>query len=244
MIEPIEVLVPRRLVESRHVVHAAISDTRGNVIAQAGQPGLVTFWRSSAKPIQALPFVAGGGMDAFDLSDADIAIMCASHHGEPFHVKQVEHILQNIGYDESYLRCGAHPPLHGPSAKALAERGEEPRAVHCNCSGKHAGMLALTKLIGADPQRYLEPSHPAQQRILETVAAFSGVDKRRRAHRCGRLWSARLWPAARRDGDSVRTACLRRGNRRCMGLIHRHRGRKRCKRTRHSSRGLILFAFT
>src|SRR5690606_24923465 len=145
-----------------HRVHAAVCDPAGNVIAHAGQTGMYTYWRSSAKPIQALALVAVGGAEAFGLTPADIAIMCASHEGEPFHVEQVEHILQLTGFDESDLKCGVHPPQHAPSARALAERGEAPRAVHNNCSGKHAGMLAHAKLIGADPATYLEPSHPVQ----------------------------------------------------------------------------------
>ena len=177
--DPIEVLVYRAdTVESRHRVHAAICGPEGNVIAQAGDPEVCTFWRSSAKPIQALAFVAGGGMEGFGFGPADLAIMCASHEGEPFHVAQVERVLRVAGFDESFLLCGVHPPEHGPSAKALAERGEAPRAVHNNCSGKHAGMLAHAKLIGADPATYLDPSHPVQQRILRAVEAFSGTRRR------------------------------------------------------------------
>lgn len=180
MNDPIEVLVYRGdMIESRHTVHAVICDPLGNTIAHAGQPGMCTYWRSSAKPIQALSFVAAGGAQAFGLGPADIAVICASHDGEPFHVKQVEHILQAAGFDEAALKCGVHPPLHGPSARALAERGEAPRAVHNNCSGKHAGMLAYTKLIGADPATYLDPSHPVQQRILATVEEFTGVERAR-----------------------------------------------------------------
>jgi len=177
MFEPIEVLVYRGdLVESRHRVHAAICDPRGNVLAAAGQPGMVTYWRSSAKPIQALPLVAAGGVEAFDFVPADIAVMCASHEGEPYHVEQVQQILRKAGLDASALKCGAHPPAHGPSARALAMRGEAPSAMHNNCSGKHAGMLAHAKLIGADPESYLDPDHPVQQRILAAVAAFTGLE--------------------------------------------------------------------
>ena len=163
------------IVESVHRVHAVLTDAAGNVLACAGDPDLVTYWRSAAKPFQVLPLVVSGGREAFGLDEADIAVMAASHHGEPEHVLQVQHILAAAGISEDALKCGVHAPLDSTASARLRAAGEEPRAVHSNCSGKHAGMLAHARLIGADLEGYMEPSHPVQQRVLETVAAFAGL---------------------------------------------------------------------
>lgn len=187
--ETIRVSVSRGpLVESEHRVHAVLADTDGKVLARAGEPERRTYWRSAAKPLQALPFLAVGGPTTYDLTPADVAVMCASHHGEPAHVRQVQHILAAADLSEESLQCGVHPPLDKAAALRLEEAGEPPSAVHNNCSGKHAGMLAHTRLLGADLSTYLHPSHPVQRRILEVVSAFSGVaeeDVRVGADGCG-----------------------------------------------------------
>lgn len=174
--DPIQVTVSRGdLVESVHLVDAVVVDREGAILASAGDARRVTYWRSSAKPFQALPTVRKAAQASRPLQDAEISVMCGSHAGEPAHVEQVAALLARFGLDESHLRCGAHPPLHDPSAKALWQAGEEPRRIHCNCSGKHAGMLVHAQLIGADLATYLEQHHPVQQAILETVSLFSGV---------------------------------------------------------------------
>ncbi len=106
----------------------------------------------------------------------EIAVIAASHTGQPFHVAAVESILKKIGIDESALHCGAHYPYNEAAAHALIERGEKPRAVHNNCSGKHAGILALCKVLGGDLSTYLEVSNPAQQAILSFCARMSDDD--------------------------------------------------------------------
>lgn len=180
MFPPIEVRVFRgELVESVHLVDAAVVDAQGALIASAGNPGRITYWRSAAKPFQLLPLVEAGGVDRFGLDARDLAVACASHSGEPVHVAQVRHFLAAAGLDEAMLQCGAHPPLHEPSARLLQARGESPAPIHCNCSGKHAAMLALARLLGADTARYLEPEHPVQKRILDAVAAASGMPRER-----------------------------------------------------------------
>lgn len=175
-VPPVEVRVYRgEVVESVHQVDVAVVDARGRLLASAGDPKRVTFWRSAAKPFQLLPFVEAGGAERFGLEPGDLAIACGSHGGEPVHVGQVRHFLSAAGMDEGFLRCGAHPPLHEPSARALQARGEAPGRIHCNCSGKHAAMLAFARLLGADPAQYLDPDHPVQERILEAVARETGV---------------------------------------------------------------------
>lgn len=175
MMDPIRVTVTRGdLVESVHLVDAVVVDGAGKVLAAAGRPESVTYWRSSAKPFQALPLVRRLVDSSLELAEEEVAVMCASHSGEDAHVQQVEGLLERFGLDESYLRCGAHPPLHEPSAQSLWRAGQAPRPIHSNCSGKHSGMLVHAKLMGAELSTYLDPDHPVQQAILEVVAAFSG----------------------------------------------------------------------
>lgn len=175
-VDPIYVEVRRGgLLESVHRVHAALVDAAGNLLAYAGDPRRVAYWRSAAKPLQLIPFVAAGGDRVYGLGPADLAVMAASHHGEDAHVRQVQHILARTGFDEAALQCGAHPPIDREAAERLLRAGEKPRPIHNNCSGKHAGMLAHARLLGADPARYREPDHPVQRRILETIAAFAGI---------------------------------------------------------------------
>lgn len=176
MFPPIEVHVYRGAqVESVHLVDAAVVDAQGKLVASAGDPGRVTYWRSAAKPFQLLPLVEAGGVERFGLDARDLAVACASHGGEPVHVEQVRHFLAAAGLDEASLQCGAHPPLHEPSARALLARGEAPRPIHNNCSGKHAALLALARLFGAGTGGYLEQDHPVQRRVLEAVAAATGT---------------------------------------------------------------------
>lgn len=167
------------IVESVHRVHVAVADAVGQLRAGAGDPGLVTFARSAVKPIQALPLVDDGVLDAFGFSDRELALCCASHNGETEHVEVALAMLAGIGLEESTLACGAHPPFHEPAARALAEQGIEPGRIHNNCSGKHAGMLALARYHNWQVAGYHEAAHPVQQRMLEEMSTWSGVARDR-----------------------------------------------------------------
>jgi len=176
--DAIRVVVTRGdLVESVHRVDAVVADTQGKALAACGQADLVTYWRSSAKPFQALPLIRKALAEGVGFSDEEVAIMCASHAGEPEHVALVARLLERFGLSEEHLACGAHPPLHEPSAVQLWRAGKSPGRIHSNCSGKHTGMLIHAKLIGADLSSYLDPSHPVQQAIIATVEAFAGVPR-------------------------------------------------------------------
>ncbi|HEY9180440.1 MAG TPA: asparaginase, partial [Candidatus Baltobacteraceae bacterium] len=118
-----------------------------------------------------------GARERFGLEPREIAVMAASHTGQAFHVRAVQSILAKIGMDERALQCGVHAPYNVQAAQALQDAREQPSALHNNCSGKHAGILALATIIGADPATYLEASNPAQRRILELCARMSGVDE-------------------------------------------------------------------
>jgi L-asparaginase II len=131
--------------------------------------------RSAVKPLQALPLVEDGVDARFGLSQAELALCCASHSGEPRHTEEAELILRKIGADEEALACGPHAPFHEPSARALRETGREPTRIHNNCSGKHAGMLALARFHGWPLAGYHLPGHPVQQRMLHEISRWTGV---------------------------------------------------------------------
>jgi len=162
-------------VESLHRGSVAVVDERGGSIAACGDPGESVYARSAAKPFQALPLLLAGGERRFRLGDAHIALMCASHGGEPRHVRAAEELLRRGGFGVADLRCGAHWPMHEPSARALMRRDEKPTALHNNCSGKHAGMLLACRLLGFDPAGYAEPAHPLQRRIRGLLAEYAGI---------------------------------------------------------------------
>ncbi|MDQ6766506.1 MAG: asparaginase [Candidatus Eremiobacteraeota bacterium] len=165
------VLVTRgTLVESQHCVCYAVLDIDGHLRASHGDIDRLVYMRSAAKPLIATAVVSSGAADRFGFSDEEIALTAASHSGEPRHVATAQKILQKIGLDESALRCGVHAPTHGPSADALCEAGELPRAIHNNCSGKHAGILALAVHRGLSPEGYLAADHRAEVEILDVCA--------------------------------------------------------------------------
>ena len=164
--EAVVEVVRGTVVESRHRVHAAVVDAAGLVRASTGEPEMVTFIRSAAKPFQALPVISEGAMDRFGISLEEIAVACGSHSGEPRHVEAVTSILRRIGLDGEALACGPHAPFDAGTRRELAEAGLEPGRLHNNCSGKHAGMLAIARVNGWDTTGYHHPEHPVQGRIL------------------------------------------------------------------------------
>ncbi len=163
------------VVESRHTVHVAVCDAKGTVVSALGDPKTLTFYRSAAKPMQALPLVEEGVFEDLEMTMAELALCCASHEGEPEHISGARSILEKAGADESMLRCGAHPPYSPAAAAALVAAGSAPNRIHNNCSGKHAGMIALALAMGWDPADYHEVDHPLQRRMLAEVSRWSGV---------------------------------------------------------------------
>ena len=163
------------IVESRHRIAAAVCDAGGRVAAAVGDPGLVTYMRSAAKPLQALALIESGAARAFGLTSAEIAVTCASHSGEEIHVRTVRSVLAKAGVPEGALHCGVHPPIDRASAAALVAAGRAPTEVHCNCSGKHSGMLAVCAHRGWPLDGYWLPGQPLQQLLLGNVAAMAGL---------------------------------------------------------------------
>jgi L-asparaginase II len=164
------------IVESVHYGVIAVADAEGDVLARAGNTGTVAYYRSSSKPIQAVSLVESGAADHFGFTDAEIAVICGSHGGEDIHVEAVMSILDKIGCGPDALACGAHMPYDKQAARDLQEREEAPTVLHNNCSGKHAGMLALARFHGWPIGGYQLPRHPVQQAMLQVVAAFAGLE--------------------------------------------------------------------
>jgi len=174
-VEPLVEVIRSGRVESVHYGAVAIVKANGDLVAHVGDPDLVAYLRSTAKPIQLLPLIESGGADRFGFSDRELAVMAASHSGEPRHVETVQGILHKIGLDESALQCGAHTPRSEESIRLLRESGRESTPIYNNCSGKHAGMLAHAIHRGLSTHDYLDPQHPIQIAIFNALADMSGV---------------------------------------------------------------------
>jgi L-asparaginase II len=161
--------------ECVHFGAVAVCDTQGRVLAQAGDPHWVTFTRSTLKALQALPFVRGGGPQRFGFSRENLAMMCASHSGEPMHVAQVQEMLDKAGVPYKALQCGCHVPLFAELGIAPAPAAGSYDERHHNCSGKHAGFLAWCVQHGKPTANYMAPGHPLQQAIRREVAQVVGL---------------------------------------------------------------------
>lgn len=167
------------LVESVHRGHIAVVDTQGRLVASIGNPEVTTFARSSAKPLQAIPVIESGAVEAYGLVPEEIALMCASHNGESGHLEAIERFLNKLGLNGDHLACGPHYPYYEPAADRMKHNGEVPTTLHNNCSGKHSGMLALALRLAAPLEGYESPAHPVQQLMLATVSAMSGIPSER-----------------------------------------------------------------
>ena len=154
---------------------AAVVTPDGKLVYGYGDVEAVTYLRSTAKPLQVLPFVEAGGVEAFGLTDRELALLCASHSGTDEHVAVVREIQRKIGVQESDLLCGAHMPYDSATAEEMIRRGEKPTSNRHNCSGKHTGMLASAVLNGFAKEEYLGFDHPVQKLILQTVSEMTDV---------------------------------------------------------------------
>ncbi|MGB5012735.1 MAG: asparaginase [Pyrinomonadaceae bacterium] len=162
-------------VESIHRGHLIVLDGNGEKVFSLGDPSTVTYFRSSAKAFQAIPFITSGAADAFDFTEEEIALSVASHSGEQRHVEIAAGMLAKVGLAESDLRCGAHLPFDEAESHRMIAAGEKPTQLHNNCSGKHSAMLAFAKHIGADITSYESPDSRIQRRILRCVSDFTEI---------------------------------------------------------------------
>jgi L-asparaginase II len=163
------------LIESRHRGAVAIADADGRLLLALGDTMRPVFPRSAVKLMQAIPLVESGAADAFGLGDSELAIACASHSGDAVHVETVRRLLAEAGASESMLVCGTHWPMSERAARELTRNGRTPSAIHNNCSGKHAGMVATALHLGLRPQGYGRPDHPVQTEIARVISEICGV---------------------------------------------------------------------
>ena len=163
-------------IESMHVAYAVVVDGDGQIVKNWGDPDYLTCVRSALKPFQASAAVSAGATDAAGFTSAELALMCASHNGEEIHIQTAKEMLEKLGYDMSYYECGSHAPYDRKSKIELIKNSQEPTPLHNNCSGKHAGMLCLTKYLKADPAGYTNVEHPVQQAIMKQIMKFSELE--------------------------------------------------------------------
>lgn len=175
--EPLFHLTRGEIIESQHRGALALADTAGNLLAWAGDPQHVIFMRSSSKPFQALPLIESGAAEHFGLNLKQIALICASHAGSQEHVQTAEAIQKAAGIEETDLLCGVHVPGDEEAARLLIIEGKDPRPNQHNCSGKHSGMLALSRYLNEPTGSYLELEHPVQRRILITLAEMCDISE-------------------------------------------------------------------
>ncbi len=180
--QPIFELSRGNIPESVHFGALAVVDSRGNLVADYGDPYAITYLRSSAKPFQAMPFLEHGGQAAFDLTPKEIALICSSHSGTDVHYAAVKALQAKTGVKESDLLCGTHELSYKPTVEAMRARNEPLTPNRHNCSGKHTGMLAYTllKKISLEERpnnpTYINPNHPIQKEILRTFAEMCSLE--------------------------------------------------------------------
>lgn len=176
-LEPLIELTRNGLPECLHFGSVAVVNTRGELVAYAGDAHLRTFTRSTLKALQALPFVSSGGHTQLGFSEAEVAMLCASHNGEDAHVAAAESMLGKAGLHYKTLRCGCHVPGLFTLLDQAPPEGLQFDERHNNCSGKHAGFLAHCVLSGWPVQDYIAPEHPLQQAIRRDVARAVGMEQ-------------------------------------------------------------------
>ncbi len=163
------------LVESRHRGSVSVVDSEGAAVLSIGDVDRRVFPRSAVKALQALPLLERGIADKYGLTDEEIALACASHSGEPDHVRVASSMLAKAGQDAGCLECGTHWPMGEVANRALAAEGGAPNALHNNCSGKHAGFICLACGTGEDPKGYVSAHHPVQRMVREALEDITGA---------------------------------------------------------------------
>ncbi len=175
---PILVEVRRgAIVESRHRGVIVVAEPDGGITARLGDDGFITSTRSTIKPIQAIPFITAGAADHFSVDGRELAVVCASHDGEPIHTETVAGMLARAGLDESALLCGEQAPYNPEAAKKLEAAGRPFTQLHNNCSGKHTGMLMTAVLRALELDDYVSAGHPVQREIVSTFARFADLEE-------------------------------------------------------------------
>lgn len=177
MSEPLVNVIRGGRVESIHRGDWVLVDVHGRILAHKGDPMKRTYWRSSAKPFQAIPTLEAGAEEKYALTVEEISLLCASHNGEVRHVETALAILHKMGLDESALDCGAAQPMLLEAAFDTVQRGESFSQLQNPCSGKHSGMLALCLINGWPLENYISKDHPVQKAMLKSIAHAVSMDE-------------------------------------------------------------------
>ena len=174
---PLTVEVTRGdMVESRHMGACVVVDADGGILHAWGDQDRVVYPRSAIKPLQTSVLIETGAADAYQLTDAELALASASHGATSEHVDGIGAWLKRIGLGPEDLECGGHDPTDADAAKALFRAGKEPGRIHNNCSGKHTGFLCTALHMGEPTKGYLNPGHPVQDRLFAILGEMGGAD--------------------------------------------------------------------
>lgn len=165
------------IVENIHRGDIVVSDWEGNILKSVGDTRKLTFLRSAAKPFLALNTILSGAADFYRFDDEELAVMCASHRGEPCHIEVLARISGKMSIKLENLHCGITEPFSRSSAINVYKSGGALTPLHCNCSGKHLGMLSVCMVKGYPLENYYSITHPVQQEDLGILAEFSGLDR-------------------------------------------------------------------
>ena len=159
--------------ESVHRGAVCVIDADGETVLAAGAVGRPILPRSAIKPLQAIPYIEDGAADVWKSTGEELALACASHSGDPIHLRTARGWLDRLGLPETVLACGPHLPLGHMSAVCMEANGETPSRLHNNCSGKHLAMISQALNNGQPLEGYARPDHPVQQRIRETLGEMT-----------------------------------------------------------------------
>ena len=162
-------------IESTHTAFAVAVDEAGEIIYSIGNPNYTTCIRSSLKPFQACAGISSGAFSNYKLTNKEIALTCSSHSAEHIHTKTAQGILNKINLKIDSFECGKHPAYHQKTRHEMIKSSAPYSAIHNNCSGKHSGMLCLTKFFNYNLEGYINKEHPTQRYILNTVSTYSKI---------------------------------------------------------------------
>jgi L-asparaginase II len=162
-------------VESVHRGAIAVADRHGALKLAIGDVAALVYPRSALKPVQAVPLIESGAAGRFGLSDAEIALACASHSGEAMHTEPVARWLARIGCSAADLACGPQRPSNEATAIAMIKSGERWTPLHNNCSGKHTGFMTLARGLNAPVAGYEQHDHPVQRAVERTFAEMASL---------------------------------------------------------------------
>lgn len=164
-------------VESIHRGDIVIVNHEGVVVASYGDSQKRTFWRSAAKPFQVIPFIEAGGIDAYNITVAELSQMTSSHGGEKRHVTQIKQILKKMGKTLDDLDCGRSRPMYEGAYRQLLQENIPFSKGNNPCSGKHAGMIGYALLNDMNLDNYIDVKHPVQKKMLQTIAEMTDLSQ-------------------------------------------------------------------